>query len=305
MTVDTFLLVRHQASARMASVVLSLAAIGLSFSIFDESQFIVPRDFSKHYLIEDCAWILDLKSSNAFSSLKLLQQKGVLLVTEAAALRHHAGSILARQQAARQWRPDCSSCTPSAITRNVCISSTQTHAKLRIQRGILLLKAGAVEKIVLRLQMQASRIHCDEKDLSHNLLHHRGNQIVLARDGMCLRDVRSGPLRRAPVEGLALVDDVGHSTHSLLNGRGEVCRSNQELLQSSLSRQTGAMTVEQVHVLELHALETRLKAIHDVLACAARRVGIAGNTHCSAAEELGAETTRGSDFRQHRGNMIT
>jgi hypothetical protein len=168
-------------------------------------------------------------------SVRPLAQEGHVL-QRAAAARRHAVRYLPVSRPAGQRAP-----------------GRQAQADVVVQPRVLLLDALAVEQVVLRL------------------LHHRLVQVVALGDLPGGADVGRAPLAGAPVQRLALRDDVAHRPHRLLDRRVRV----------------GAVAVDEVDVLQAEALQRAVDGLHQVLAVervlAVDRIALA----VQAPEELG------------------
>ena len=75
---------------------------------------------------------------------------------------------------------------------------------------------------------------------------------------MRIHDLRSAPLGGAPVEDLALLDQVVHGPHHFLDGHEGI----------------RTMAVEQVQIVQLHALQRVMAGLKQVLAAEAMLVGL-------------------------------
>ena len=132
----------------------------------------------------------------------------------AAALRD-AVDVLARQEARGERAP-----------------GREPEPDVLVEAGVLTLDAPPLEDVVLRL------------------LHHGLAQVVAVGDLPRGPDLVGRPLRRAPVQGLAAVDDVRHRPHGLLDGRLRV----------------GPVAEEEVDEVEPEALEAAVDRVQQVLA---------------------------------------
>jgi hypothetical protein len=111
-------------------------------------------------------------------------------------------------------------------------ASGEAEADLVVERRVLPLDAVAPEQVVLRL------------------LHQRRMQVVVGGEAVGGEDALGGPLRGAPVVGVAAVDDVVHRPDRLLDGRVGV----------------GAVAEDQVDDVVLQPLHGALDGFEQVLA---------------------------------------
>ena len=100
-----------------------------------------------------------------------------------------------------------------------------------VKAGVFPFHAFAFEHVVLRL------------------FDDRLVQVVAFRNFNGLRDLRRRPFGCAPVQGFAPFNDVVHSPDGFFNGRGCI----------------GAVTVDQVHVIELQTFERAIDAFNETL----------------------------------------
>ncbi len=82
--------------------------------------------------------------------------------------------------------------------------------------------------------------------------------MALARDGICLGNLLRAPFRRAPIEHLALVDEIAHRPRGFLNGRLGV----------------GPMAEVEIEIIDLEPFQRLVAGLHDMLAAQPFLIGL-------------------------------
>lgn len=114
-----------------------------------------------------------------------------------------------------------------------------------VQRG----EDGEAQAVLAVQELEVALDLCAVEHVVRRLLHQRSDQAQPVGHAPRLGDLNAGPLRGAPVKGLAGVDDVVEGADGLLHGRLAI----------------GTVGVDEVDVLEVQALQGGVDTLDNVL----------------------------------------